>query len=195
MNHQRTLPVIHRYDRYHHRSLILAALLAIFVSQFATATATPEASREASRETSPTASPAATPASNGCDMLRPYFLQMADLILPNEGLAMLKTVDNDVLALTDTQANTVVTSLEDLIRQMQAITPPPAARAYHHAYSDLIVWYRDMATTRDLLTHQRLINGDKRIVPAIGRAIYLGQATCGAGVWNAAREAAFPPIP
>ncbi|MGI8483259.1 MAG: hypothetical protein ACR2OU_03235 [Thermomicrobiales bacterium] len=185
--------MMHRHDRSHFRyqSHVLAALLAIFLIQFATATAPTEASRDASRP----ASPATTPTGNGCDMLGPYFQQMADLILPNEGLAILKTVNNDVLALTTTQAATVITSLDGLIRQAKAITPPPAAGAYHLAYLDLITWYRDMTTTRDLLTHQRLINGDKRIVPAIGRGIHLGQTTCGANVWNAARDAAFPAKP
>ncbi|MGI8483882.1 MAG: hypothetical protein ACR2OU_06430 [Thermomicrobiales bacterium] len=184
--------------RYH--SIVLGALLAIFVSPFATVTyarptSIPEASREVSREASPSVSPAATPAGNGCDALEPYFQQMADLILPNEGLAILKTVNNDVLALTGTQATNVITSLDDLIRRVRAITPPPAVSAYHLAYIDLVEWYRDMTATRDLLSHQRLINGDKRIVPAIGRAVHTGQTTCGAGVWNAAREAAFPSKP
>lgn len=192
VNHPGKLPVMLR--RYH--SIVLGALLAIFVSPFATVTyAMPTSTREASREVSPSASSAATPPGNGCDALGPYFQQMADLILPNEGLAMLKTVNNDVLALTATQATRVITSLDDLIRRAQAITPPLAASAYHVAYIDLIDWYRDMTATRDLLSHQRLINGDKRIVPAIGRAIFLGQTTCGTDVWNAAREAAVPAKP
>lgn len=186
MNHPRILPLMFRRYRYH--SIVLGALLAIFVSPFATVT---YAMPSATRETSPSASPAATPAGNGCDVLRPYFQQMANLILPNEGLAILKAVNNDVLALTGTQATNVITSLDDLVRRARAITPPPAASAYHLAYIDLIEWYRDMTATRDLPSHQRLINGDKRIVPAIGRAVHTGQITCGADVWNDAREAAI----
>lgn len=150
--------------------------------------ATPSVSQEISAAT-----PTVISAGDGCKALGPYFQQLAELVTSNDGLITLGTVDHDVLALTGAQATDVVTSLDDLIPRLQAITPPAAAAAYHIAYIDLIEWYRDMAATRDLLSHQRLINGDRRILPAIGRGVYLGQSICGAHVWNAAQQAAFPP--
>lgn len=140
------------------------------------------------------ATPAASPATtgNGCDQLVPYFRQLAALIQPNEGLAILRTVNNDVLALSEAQAATVVASLDELIPRVQATTPPAPAIAYHKAYVDYLTWYRDMAAHRDPASHQRLINADKRIVPAIGRAAFTGQAICGADVWNNAQQASFP---
>ncbi|MGB3305894.1 MAG: hypothetical protein WBA63_06895 [Thermomicrobiales bacterium] len=137
----------------------------------------------------PDASPAA--AGNGCDQLVPYFRQLAALIEGNDGLAILRTVNNDVLALSETQAATVVASLDELIPHVRAITPPAPATAYHQAFVDYLAWYRDLAAHRDPASHQRLINADKRIVPAIGRAAFTGQAICGADVWNNAQQASF----
>lgn len=173
-------------------ALVIAALAAMLGNAVALtgsgSVATPSVSQEI-----PAATPSVIAAGNGCEALGLYFQNLADLVIPNDGLITLETVDHDVLALTGAQATAVVTSLDALIPRLQAITPPAAAAAYHIAYIDLIEWYRDMAATRDLLSHQRLINGDKRILPAIGRGVYLGQSACGADAWNAALERAFPP--
>jgi hypothetical protein len=145
----------------------------------------------------PVASPIAAPTSlgSGCDQLGSYFKQLAKLAAENEGLSILGKVNNDALALTTAQATRVANSLDDLIAALKAVTPPPAAKTYHLAYIDFITWYRDLALHRDAASHQRLINADKRIFPALGRGISAGQAICGADVWNDAQRAAFPPTP
>ncbi|MGB3328958.1 MAG: hypothetical protein WBA46_08405 [Thermomicrobiales bacterium] len=125
-------------------------------------------------------------AAPGCDVLPAYFAAANALTAANEGLATLKTVNRDVQALSDAQAEAVVASLDGLLAAWDRLTPPPAARAWHDAYRDLFAWYREMAANRAHLDHQRLINGDRTIVPAIGRAVASGQATCGYGAWNAA---------
>ncbi|HEU0163647.1 MAG TPA: hypothetical protein VFQ54_01310 [Thermomicrobiales bacterium] len=145
----------------------------------------------------PAASPITVPTvtGNGCDQLGSYFKQLAKLTAENDGLTILATVNNDALALTSAKAAEVARSLDDLIAELKAVTPPTAAKTYHLAYIDFITWYRDLALHRDAAAHQRLINADKRIFPALGRGISAGQAICGADAWNAAQQAAFPPTP
>lgn len=137
----------------------------------------------------PTPTPLATPATGdpaGCDRLPAYFAQANALVTGNEGLAILKGAGYDVLALTADEASAVVTSLDALLAGWDRLAPPPAAQAWHEATRDLYAWYRDMAADRDHLDHQRLINGDKTIVPALGRATMAGQQACGYERWNAA---------
>ncbi|MGC4106232.1 MAG: hypothetical protein QM753_07730 [Thermomicrobiales bacterium] len=126
----------------------------------------------------------ATADAAGCDALPAYFGAANALTAGNDGVAILKTVDFDVLALTDEQAATVVASLDEMLAAWDRLTPPPAAQAWHDASRDLYAWYRDMAASRDHLDHQRLINGDKTIVPALGRATVIGQQACGYERWN-----------
>lgn len=130
----------------------------------------------------------ATPTASdpGCEQLPAYFAAVNGLVAGNDGLTILKTVDNDVLSLTSEQAKHVSTSLDALLVAWDGITPPPAAEAWHAAQRDLFAWYRDMAVDRDHLDHQRLINRDKTIVPALGRATLLGQQACGVEVWKGA---------
>lgn len=122
----------------------------------------------------------------GCGQLPAYFGAANALTAGNDGLAILQGVDNDVQALTEAQATAVVTSLDALLAGWDRLAPPPAAQAWHEATRDLYAWYRDMAANRDHLDHQRLINGDKTIVPALGRATMAGQQACGYERWNAA---------
>ena len=170
-----------------YRAVVLFTLL------LALAGTTPVIASTGTPIANPVASPASPPAATGtgCDRLVSYFRQLAALIEDNDGLAILRTVNNDVLALSETQATTVVASLDDLIPRVRAITPPAPATAYHKAYVDYLAWYRDLAAHRDPASHQRLINADKRIVPAIGRAAFTGQAICGADVWNDAQQESF----
>ncbi|MGC4193078.1 MAG: hypothetical protein QM589_18175 [Thermomicrobiales bacterium] len=121
---------------------------------------------------------------SGCDRLPAYFGAANALIADNMGLAILETVDRDVLALTDEQADDVVASLDSLLSDWDALMPPPAAQEWHDANRDLFAWYRDMAANRGHLDHQRLINGDRTIVPALGRATFAGQQACGYERWN-----------
>ncbi|MGN6033589.1 MAG: hypothetical protein ACTHQE_18190 [Thermomicrobiales bacterium] len=127
-----------------------------------------------------------TPAADagGCDALPAYFAQANALTSRNDGLAILRAANFDVLSLTVEQASSVVASLDGLLAAWDTLAPPPAAQAWHDATRDLYAWYRDLAANRDHLDHQRLINGDKTIVPALGRATLAGQQTCGYQRWN-----------
>ena len=141
------------------------------------------------RATSATPTPAGAPGvtdAAGCGRLPAYFRAANALTAGNEGLRILKVSNYDVPALTDEQASTVVASLDALLAGWDRLAPPPAAQAWHEASRDLFAWYRDMAANRSHLDHQRLINGDKTVVPALGRATIAGQRACGYEVWNAA---------
>lgn len=132
-------------------------------------------------------SDAATPADPaGCGQLPAYFAAANALVAGNEGLAILNGAGYDVLALTADEAPAVVASLDALLAAWDRLAPPPAAEGWHEATRDLYAWYRDMAADRDHLDHQRLINGDKTIVPALGRATMAGQQACGYERWNEA---------
>lgn len=153
--------------------LVMACVLVVSPGGVVTATSgTPAA----------TGTPAADAA--GCDALPAYFAQANALTGGNDGLAILKAANFDVLSLTVEQASSVVASLDGLLAAWDTLTPPPAAQAWHDATRDLYAWYRDLAANRDHLDHQRLINGDKTIVPALGRATLAGQQACGYQRWN-----------
>ncbi len=146
-------------------------------------------------EATPGATPLASPVavSAGCDGLGSYFQNLADLALGNVGLAILRDVNFDVLALSEEEAADVAASLDALIPQIEEMDVPEPARAYHAAYLDIVEWRRALAADRDSLAHQRLMNDDRRLFPALGQAIQAGQAACGVDAWNDAWNAAFPP--
>ena len=148
----------------------------------------------ATTEATPQASPAASPvAVGGCGGLGAYFQQLADLTVANEGLVIMREAGFDALVLSTADAATVVTSLDNLIPELEAMLPPEPAIPYHGAYLEMMTWYRDLAADRDEASHQRLINNDRRLFSIMGQAIQSGQATCGYAAWNDARDAAFPP--
>lgn len=142
----------------------------------------------------PEASPVAAPAAftGGCDDLGPYFQHIADLIRDNEGLAIMETVAFDALALSREEAETVVTSIDELIARVGAVSPPEPAAAYHQAYIAMLTWYRDLAANRDPMAHQQLINNDRKLFAQMGIAMQQGQSACGATAWIDAWRAAFP---
>lgn len=142
----------------------------------------------------PMASPEASPVAigTGCAELSGWFQDLAAMIAGNQGLALMQSVDFDALALTEDDATLVVTSLNTLIPEVEALTPPAPAAAYHRAYLGMLGWYRDLAENRDSAAHQRLINNDRTLFAQMGQAVYLGQATCGTTTWNDAWSAAFP---
>jgi hypothetical protein len=146
-------------------------------------------------QATPTASPIASPIADndGCDQLHGYFQALADLTLENEGLVIMRESAFDVLALPDDDAATVVASLDAVIPLVQALDVPDPALAWHAAQLDLLAWYRALAANRDGLDHQRLINDDRRLFSAIGRAALTGQTACGYETWNNAWSAAFEP--
>jgi len=143
----------------------------------------------------PGATPLASPVavSVGCAGLGPFFQNLSNLARANEGLRILRDVNFDVLALTEKEAAAVAASLDELIPQIENMDVPAPARAWHAAYLDIVEWRRALAADRDPLAHQRLMNDDRRLIPALGQAIRVGQAACGAGAWNDAWNAAFPP--
>ncbi len=149
---------------------------------------------QATPEARPPASPMASPVAvgDGCDGLGAYFQQLADLTLENDGLVIMREAGFDALVLSADDAATVVTSLDGLIPELEAMMPPEPAILYHGAYLEMIAWYRDLAAYRDEASHQRLINNDRRLFSIMGLAIQSGQATCGYEAWNEARDAAFP---
>ncbi len=151
----------------------------------------PAAFAQATPEASPMASPVA--ARDGCDSLGPYFQQLADLTLENEGLVIMREARFDALALTDEESATVVASLDTLVPELEEIEAPEPARLYHTAYIEMVAWYRALAADRDEASHQRLINDDRRIFILMGLALQAGQSACGYDAWNDAHEAAFPP--
>lgn len=159
-------------------AMLIAAPLASLAAQ-----ATPDAS--------PQASPVAI--ATGCDGLPAYFQQLAELTRENDGLVIMRGAGFDALALSDAEATTVVAALDALIPELEAVTPPEPATAYHQAYLEMMAWYRALAADRDAASHQRLINDDRRLFSLMGLAIQNGQAECGYAAWNDAREAAFPP--
>jgi hypothetical protein len=161
----------------------LALVILAVTLTFGTASAqTPEAS--------PVASPVAFTGS--CEDLEPYFLHLAGLIHDNEGLALMEAVAFDALALSKEDSETVVTSIDDLIARVGAVSPPEPAAQYQEAYLAMLTWYRDLAANRDPMAHQQLINNDRRLFAQIGIAVQQGQSTCGATAWTDAWQAAFP---
>lgn len=162
-----------------HRLAVLAAIVTMLTALVP--------ARLAAQAT-PTASPVAT---TGCEGLPSYFAELAGLTLEHEGLVLLRGTGYDALALTANEAATVVASLDALIPQLEAMTPPAPAVAYHGAYLEMMAWYRALAAYRDAASHQRLINDDRRLFGLMGLAIQSGQAECGYEAWNSARDAAF----
>jgi hypothetical protein len=161
----------------------LALVILAVTLTFATAAAqTPEAS--------PVPSPVAF--TGGCEDLEPYFLHLASLIRDNEGLALMKAVAFDALALSEEDAETVATSIDDLIARVREVSPPEPAAQYQQAYLAMLTWYRDLAANRDPMAHQQLINNDRRLFAQIGIAVQQGQSACGATAWTDAWQAAFP---
>jgi hypothetical protein len=163
-------------------NMLVAVLLAVTIvasplhSEFATPIATPDAS------------PAA---SNGCEALPAYFQQLATLTRGNVGYVTVRTDPSGVFAMSSTESEAIATSLETLIADLAAIEPPTPAAAYHQAFTDLVVWYRDLAVAEDFNTFQRIVNRDKQLIPAISRASFAGQAICGTEAWTTAWNDAF----
>lgn len=151
-------------------------------------------SAERTSEASPVATPVASPTvTNGCDALPAYFQTLATTSRENDGYVTVRSNPNGVFALPADQVELVASSLENLIRELDAIDPPDPAVAYHAAYIQLVVWYKDLAEALDVVSHQRIINRDKQLFPNISRATYAGQAICGTDVWTTAWNAAFTP--
>ena len=141
----------------------------------------------------PGASPAASPvAEDGCAGLEGYFLTLADVVRDDAALATLRSVGFDALALSQSDADAVVTDLNRLLADVEAMDVPPAAGSYHTAYLAILTWYRDLAQHRDPASHQRLINNDRHLFGNVGLGVMQGQQACGVERWNAAYEAAFP---
>jgi hypothetical protein len=168
---------------------LVAAVVALVVvtGPFRAEVATPIATPDAS----PVASPAASPTANGCEALAAYFQQLATLTRANAGYVTVRTDPGGVFAMPANEAEAIATSLETLIAELAAIEPPAAAVAYHQAFTDLVVWYRDLALAEDFNTFQRIVNRDKQLIPAISQASFAGQATCGTEAWTTAWNDAF----
>jgi hypothetical protein len=165
-------------------NMLVAVLLAVTIvanplqAEFATPIATPDAS------------PAA---SNGCEALPAYFQRLATLTRGNVGYVTVRTDPDGVFAMPTTEAEAIATSLDELIADLAAIKPPTPAEAYHQAFTDLVVWYRDLAVAEDFNTFQRIVNRDRQLIPAISQATFSGQATCGTEAWTTAWDDAFSP--
>lgn len=141
----------------------------------------------------PEASPAASPiAANGCDRLGAYFQALADLVLANDGMQLIPGSASSIASLSEEERVRVAAALTELLPALQQIEPPAPAVRYHVAYISLITWYRDLAGADDPASWQRLINNDRQVARDMGQGTFFGQATCGAAVWDNAREAAFP---
>ena len=144
----------------------------------------------------PPATPVASPMTDdGCGSLETYFLTLADLVREDPGLATMRSVGFDALALSETEANAVVADLNLLIPAVESIDTPPAARNYHIAYLAMLTWYRDLAEHRDPASHQRLINNDRHLFGDLGLGVMQGQMACGVERWDLAYETAFPDQP
>jgi hypothetical protein len=146
-------------------------------------------------QATPPATPAASPvaSSTGCDQLGAYFQALADLTLENEGLAIMRDSTFDALALSDDEAAAVVTAVDAVVPLIEALEVPDPALDYQAAQLAMLAWYRALAENRDPMVHQQLINQDRQVFSAMGRAVQIGQSICGFESWNDARENAFPP--
>jgi hypothetical protein len=165
--------------------ILCAFVLALMIGAPAVAA---QATPDATPSTSPEASPVAM---TGCDGLPAYFQALADLTGANEGYQTVRANPGGVFGLPSDQVEGVIASLDVLIGELAKIQPPEPAAAYHRAYTDLIVWYRDLASAPDFNAHQRIVNRDKQLIPAISRATLAGQTACGTTTWTDAWDTAF----
>jgi hypothetical protein len=155
----------------------------VLASQIPVAVATPEAT-----PATPVASPVAT---NGCDALPAYFQQLATLTRDNVGYVTVRTNPNGVFDIPTDEAEEIAVSLDLLIAELDAIEPPAPALDFHEAFSQLVLWYRDLATAEDFSSYQRIVNRDQRLIPALSQATFSGQSICGATAWTNAWDDAF----
>ena len=130
-------------------------------------------------------------ADDGCADLSAYFIDLAELTKANSGYQAVTSDPAGVFDLPPDESQSISASLEELIGDLEAIVPPLAAEPYHKAFVDQVVWYRDLVTAEDFAAHQRIVNRDKRLVPAMSRAIFAGQAACGVTIWIDAYNQAF----
>ena len=138
------------------------------------------------------ATPEASPVANDdCADLPAYFQNLADLTGSNSGYIAIKSDAATVFDLPADVSQTISTSLEELIRQLDSMEPPVAAEDYHEAFVDQVAWYRDLVSAVDFAAYQRIVNRDKQLVPAMSRAILAGQAACGVDTWADAYNDAF----
>ncbi|MEJ7838568.1 MAG: hypothetical protein WKF81_07115 [Thermomicrobiales bacterium] len=150
--------------------------------------ATPDSSPEAASM----ASPAAVSACDGVDV---YFETIEDLLSENKGYRAVQNNPAGTFGLPADQNRAIASSLEALINELDEIDSPAAAIPFHLALIDQIGWYRDLVTASDLTTHQRIVNRDKQLVPAMSRAMIAGQSACGYETWIDAYDRAFGDTP
>lgn len=135
----------------------------------------------------PDASPAATPAVFvGCEHLGAYFELVLGTMDENEGYRRVRENQTGVFGLPAAEAEAIASSLDGLIAELEAISPPEPAAAWHAANLDIVRWYRDLARAEDAAAYQRIVNEDRRLVPALSRATLAGQSACGFDTWGAA---------
>lgn len=140
----------------------------------------------------PDASPVASPELvSACDGLDEYFGAVANLLLENDGYRTVQLNPAGTFGLPVEQNRAVATSLEALIEELAELDSPDAAIPFHLALIDQIGRYRDLVTASDLTTHQRIVNRDKQLVPAMSRAMIAGQSACGYETWIDAYNLAF----
>jgi hypothetical protein len=138
------------------------------------------------------ATPEASPVTDsGCEDLPGYFLDLAELTGANSGYVTVTSDPAGVFDLPPDESRTISASLDELIIDLEAIVSPPAAASYHNVFVEQVTWYRDLVTAEDFAAHQRIVNRDKKLVPAMSRAIFAGQVACGADIWFDAYNDAF----